>query len=100
MARKIQISIEDIQRAKQLRDQATTIAEYRKALSVILPAELSIDAEQTAELLGTSRRTVFRDRGVIRSQDETPKNLLGGRRHCAMIIEEERAFLILRHVSF
>ena len=40
MARKIQISIEDIQRAKQLRDQATTIAEYRKALSVILSAEL------------------------------------------------------------
>jgi hypothetical protein len=93
MARKIQISIEDIQRAKQLRDQATTIAEYRKALSVILPAELSIDAEQTAELLGTSRRTVFRDRGSISNQDDTPKNLWGGRRHCAMTIEEERAFL-------
>jgi hypothetical protein len=93
MARKIQISIEDIQRAKQLRDQATTIAEYRKALSVILPAELSIDAEQTAELLGTSRRTVFRDRGSISNQDDTQKNLWGGRRHCAMTIEEERAFL-------
>ncbi len=93
MARKIQISIEDIQRAKQLRDQATTIAEYRKALSVILPAEFSIDAEQTAELLGTSRRTVFRDRGSISNQDDTQKNLWGGRRHCAMTIEEERAFL-------
>ena len=93
MARKIQISIEDIQRAKQLRDQATTIAAYRKALSVILPAELSIDAEQTAELLGTSRRTVFRDRGSISNQDDTQKNLWGGRRHCAMTIEEERAFL-------
>ena len=93
MAKKIQISIEDIQRAKQLRDQATTISEYRSALSVILPAELSIDAEQTAELLGTSRRTVFRDRGRIRNQDDTPKNLWGGRRHCAMTIEEERAFL-------
>ena len=93
MARKIQISIEDIQRAKQLRDQATTIAAYRKALSVILPAEFSIDAEQTAELLGTSRRTVFRDRGSISNQDDTQKNLWGGRRHCAMTIEEERAFL-------
>jgi hypothetical protein len=93
MAKKIQISIEDIQRAKQLRDQATTIAEYRNALSVILPAELSIDAEQTAELLGTSRRTVFRDRGRIRNQNDTPKNLWGSRRHCVMTIEEERAFL-------
>jgi hypothetical protein len=93
MARKIQISIEEIQRAKQLRDQATTVAEYRKALSVILSVEFSIDADLTAELLGTSRRTVFRDRGRIRSQDDTPKNLWGGRRHCAMTIEEEREFL-------
>ena len=93
MARQIQVSAEDIQRAKQLRDQATTVAEYRKALCVILPAELSIDADQTAELLGTSRRTVFRDRGRIRSQYDTPKNLWGGRRHCSMTIEEEREFL-------
>ena len=93
MARQIQISFEEIQRAKQLRDQATTVAEYRKALSVILPAELSIDADLTAELLGTSRRTVFRDRGSIRSKDDTPKNLWGGRRHCAMTLEEERDFL-------
>jgi len=93
MARQIQISFDEMQRAKQLRDQATTVAEYRKALSVILPAELSIDADLTAELLGTSRRTVFRDRGRIRSQDDTPKNLWGGRRHCSMTIEEEREFL-------
>ncbi|MFH1235487.1 MAG: winged helix-turn-helix domain-containing protein [Parcubacteria group bacterium] len=93
MARQIQISIEEIQRAKQLRDQATTVAEYRKALSVLLPAELSIDADLTAELLGTSRRTVFRDRGRIRSQDDTAKSSWGGRRHCSMTVEEEREFL-------
>ncbi len=93
MARQIQISSEEVQRAKQLRDQATTVAEYRKALSVILPAELSIDADLTAELLGTSRRTVFRDRDRIRSQDDTPRNLWGGRRHCSMTIDEEREFL-------
>jgi len=93
MTRQNQISIEDIQRAKQLRDQATTVAEYRKALSVVLTAALSIDAEQIAELLGTSRRTVFRDRVSIHSQGDTPKNLWGGRRHCVMSIEEEREFL-------
>ncbi|MEN6321296.1 MAG: winged helix-turn-helix domain-containing protein [Syntrophaceae bacterium] len=93
MARQIQISIKDIQRAKQLRDQATTVATYRKALSVILSAELHLDADQTANLLGTSRRTVFRDRGSIRNQEDTQKTSWGGRRHCAMTIEEERDFL-------
>ena len=93
MARQLQISSEDIQRAQQLRDQATTVADYRKALSVILVAELSLDADQIADLLGTSRRTVFRDRGSIRNPDDTPKNSWGGRRHCSMTIEEEREFL-------
>ena len=54
--------------------------------------EVSIDAEQTADLLGMSRRTVFRDLGSISNQDDTQKNLWGGRRHCAMTIEED-AFL-------
>jgi predicted DNA-binding transcriptional regulator YafY len=81
MARQTHIGIEEIQRAKQLRDQATTIAEYRKALSVILAADHGLDADRTAELLGTSRRTVFRDRVRIRSQGDPPKNLWGGRRH-------------------
>ena len=93
MARQNRIRIEDIQRAKQLRDQATTIAEYRKALSMILAAESDFDADQIADLLGTSRRTVFRDRGSIRNQDDMSKNSWGGRRHCTMTIEEEREFL-------
>lgn len=93
MARQNRISIEDIQRAKQLRDQATTIAEYRKALSMILVAESVFDADRIADLLGTSRRTVFRDRGSIRNQEDVPKSSWGGRRHCTMTIEEEREFL-------
>lgn len=93
MARKIQISIKDIQRAKQLRDQAKTVADYRKALSVLLTVELGLDADQTAELLGTSRRTVFRDRDNIRIQDDTAKKSWGGRRHCSMTVEEEGEFL-------
>ncbi len=92
MARQTQISIEEIQRAKQLRDQATTTAEYRNALSVILAADHGLDADRTAELLGTSRRTVFRDRSRIRNQGDTPKNLWGGRRYCSMTIGEEREF--------
>jgi hypothetical protein len=61
MVRQVQISAEGVQRAKQLRDKAIMVSEYRKALSVILLAELKIDADRTAALLGTSSRTVFRN---------------------------------------
>jgi transposase len=93
MARKISIDPEDVQRAKQLRDHAATISEYRKALSVILVAEYGLDADRAADALGTSRRTVFRDRSNIRSQNDTSKKTWGGRRNSAMTIEEEREFL-------
>ena len=93
MARQSFISNEEIQRAKHLRDQATSIADYRKALSVILAAEFGLTAEHVAETLGTSRRTVFRDIGNIRNQDDTAKSSWGGRRHCSMTVEEEREFL-------
>jgi transposase len=93
MARKICIDPEDVQKAKQLRDQAATVSEYRKALSVILVAEYGFDADRTADVLGTSRRTVFRDRSSIRNQDDTSKKTWGGRRNSSMTIEEEREFL-------
>jgi len=78
MSKQTKFRIEDIQKAKQLRDQASTITAYRKALSVIISAELNLDAGQTADLIGTSRRTVFRDHGNIRNQDDTQKNSWGG----------------------
>ena len=93
MARKTQISEEEISRAKQLRDAAKSIADFRKALSVILAAELDLDADRTADILGTSRRTVFRHRDDIRNQDGIPRRSWGGRRHCCMSLEEEREFL-------
>jgi len=93
MARQVLFSVEEIQRAKQLRDQATTIADYRRALSVILVTEHGLDAEQTAEILGTSRRTVFRNRKNIRNQDGASKKPWGGRRRCSMAIEQEQEFL-------
>ena len=93
MAKQTSFKIEQIQKAKQLRDQASTIAEYRRALSVILSAELNLDAEKIADLLGTSRRTIFRDHDNIRNQDDTSKKSWGGRRHYTMTIDEEQEFL-------
>ena len=93
MARPVCIKEIEIQRAKQLRDQAKTVADYRKALSVILVAEYGLNADQTANLLGTSRRTVFRNRRYIRNQDDTDRRSWGGRRRCSMSLEQERQFL-------
>lgn len=93
MARQTLISAEEIQRARQLRDQATTVSEYIRALSVILRDVIGLDADQTAEVLGTSRSTVFRNRKHICNQDSAVKRQWGGRRHCAMSIEQEDEFL-------
>ena len=93
MARTLYIHPDEVQKAKRLRDQASTMAEYRKALSDILVAEHGFDADRAADILGISRRTVFRDRDNIRTQDDSHKNTWGGRRNASMTIEEEREFL-------
>ena len=93
MARTARFSVEEIARARQLREKATTVMELRKALSVLLVSEAGLDTIQTAEILGISERTVFRNRGSIRNQDERRRNTWGGRRHYSMTIEEEQDFL-------
>lgn len=93
MARQTCNRAEEIRRAEQLRDQATTVAEYRTALSVILCTVIGLDADHAAEVLGASRRTIFRDRDSIRNQDDAPKKQWGGRRNCSMSIEQEDEFL-------
>lgn len=86
---------DEVQRAMKLRDDATTVAEFRNAMSVILPAMAGLDAASVSELLGTSRSTTFRDRSKIRNQDDAPKKSWGGRRRYSLSLEEEKAFLAL-----
>ncbi len=93
MARIAHISKEEIRQARKLREEATTAAELRKALSVLLMAEIGLDAEKTAEVLGTSRRTIFRKREEFRHQDNASRDSWGGRRRFSLSIEEEREFL-------
>ena len=59
MARTAQFTDEEIQKAQNLRDEARTVADFRKAMSVILSAKLGIDAIQISELLGISRSTLY-----------------------------------------
>ena len=93
MARMAYFKDEEIARAHQLRERATTAKELRKALSVLLIAEAGLDVGKTSDILGISERTVFRNRGYMRNQDGVPRNTWGGRRHYRMTIEEEREFL-------
>ena len=67
-------------RAHQIRDQAKTALELRKALSVLLIAEGGLDTDKTAGFLKISERTVFRNQEHIRKQDKITENTWGGRR--------------------
>ena len=93
MARAAYFKDEEIAKAHRLRDKANTATELRKVLSVLLIAEAGLDAGKTSDILGISKRTVFRNRGNIRNLDRVNQNTWGGRRHYRMTIEEEREFL-------
>ena len=93
MSRQAIIGNEEIERAKQMRDQSRSITHYRKALSVIMMGQLGLTAELVSEILGVSRRTIFRSRDNIRNQDVAINKSWGGRRHCSMTVEEEKEFL-------
>src|SRR3989337_3822968 len=93
MARTTSFNDEEIMKARQLREQATTAKDLRKALSVLLVAEAGLDADKTSEILGISERTVFRNRGNVRNQDEGKQNTWGGRRHFGRTLEKEQEFL-------
>ncbi len=93
MARKVCIGDDEVAKARLLREQAQSAAELRKALSVLLIAELGLDTEKVAEILGTSQRSVFRNRRDIRNQDDKSRKTWGGRRRFSMSLDEEREFL-------
>jgi transposase len=93
MARKTKFTQEEISRAQLLRDKAKTTGELRKALSVLLMKEASLDANKTAEILGLSKRTIYRHRSDLGKPEKAGSNTWGGRRHCRMTLEEEIEFL-------
>jgi transposase len=93
MPRTAKFTDKELEKALKLRNDASTVAEFRKAMSVILSANLGLDADIVSELLGTSRSTIFRDRSKIRKQDDTSSKSWGGRRRYSLSLEEESEFL-------
>ena len=93
MARTMLITEEELNQARKLRDEATSATDFRKAMTAILIAELGLTPYRTAELLGTSRCTTFRDHLDVRNQDDSKKKSWGGHRRFIMTFEGEAEFL-------
>jgi hypothetical protein len=87
MTRTANFTESEITKAHQIRDQAKTALELRKALSVLLVSEGGLDTNTTARILKISERTVFRN------QEKHVRSTWGGRRRYTMTVEEEREFL-------
>lgn len=97
MARPRRIDERLVASARQIVQQTQDIGEFRQALAVLLPAELSASLEQTARLLGVGRATVPRlqsDFGQRRDAVHDGRKGWGGRRRTLMSEAEEREFLL------
>jgi transposase len=82
-----------VAKAIQIRDQAETVLELKKALSVLLVTKSGLENKQASDVLGISERTVIRYQNEIRNQDDSQQNSWGGRRHYTLTEEEENEFL-------
>ena len=87
---------EVLKQAKEQVTKAKTVEDLKKAQAVVLPLEMRLTMEQTAEAIGVSmgwacklRRQFIRDGGM--RQKDRPNR--GGRRRENMTREEEAAFL-------
>ncbi|OOP56967.1 MAG: hypothetical protein AYP45_05980 [Candidatus Brocadia carolinensis] len=89
MARTMHITEKEISQACKYCDEAITAAVLHTALSVVLMVESGFDAAKTAEVLGTSRRTVFRKREEFRHRDGISRNSWGGRRRFSLSIAQQ-----------
>lgn len=86
-----------IERAKLAVNAATTLEDFRRAQSILLPALLGATVRQTAEALGVGHATVSRLQVAFRDGPMQPDESIitnwGGRRNHWMTEEEEKEFL-------
>lgn len=97
MSRPAKSDPQAVERAQAAAAAATSLDELRRAQAVLLPALLGATLEQTAAALGVGRATAARYQAAFRQRGgdgaETPARQWGGRRHCWMTPQEEKAFL-------
>ena len=96
MARPRIIDEQVVASARQVVQQTQDIREFRRALAVLLPAELNTSLEQTARMIGVGRATVPRLQSDFRRRrdaDSGNRPSWGGRRRAWMSAQEEQDFL-------
>jgi transposase len=95
MARPKRIDEELVEKAGDAVARAASLAEFRRAQAVLLPAITGATLEQTATLLGVSRASVPRLQARFRESVQTGKlrPRWGGRRRSLMTFDEEKEFL-------
>jgi predicted transcriptional regulator YheO len=72
MSRPSNISVKDKKKAYRLRDNSLTVAQYRKAITVILMSDdWSFNSKQVSDLLGVSRKTIFKYLSAIKTEGAT-----------------------------
>ena len=95
MARPRRIDEELVGKASDAVAGAESLAEFRRAQSVLLPAVMGATLEQIATLLGVSRASVPRLQARFRECAHAGKSppRWGGRRRSLMRFDEEKEFL-------
>jgi transposase len=95
MAHPLNTKEEDIDYAQKLLAQARNKQEVRMAQSVLLPHCQKMSFEQTANMLGVSKRTVsrLRERLELKRKGKYEGDGRGGRQRENMPLEQEKSFL-------
>jgi transposase len=94
MPKPIKFTTEVLARAQAQVKTATTVAEFREALAIVLPSQFGLTRKQTAEAIGLSASRVGSLRGAAQKPQKSPKNTHGGRRRQRMTLDQEKEFLL------
>jgi transposase len=93
MARPFEFSQDELERAKDLRDNPQNDRDTRAAVSFILMAESNLTRKDLANAFGVTPKTIYEDVRRIRKPDTQTKGTWGGGRNRLMTHEEEAQFL-------
>jgi len=93
MPKKIKVSDEVLQLAKEAAKDAKNTDKLRTAQSVLIPGLLNVPDRITGQIIGRSRGTVVQMRKKFGELEQSQDRNWGGRRYAYMTIEEEQQFM-------
>jgi len=93
MPKKIKVSDEVLQLAKEAAKDAKNTDELRTAQSVLIPGLLNVPDRIAGQIIGRSRGTVVQMRKKFGELEQSQDRNWGGRRYAYMTIEEEQQFM-------